>query len=127
MNWNAFYKKNLNLKINLHTPHENPCHHHHRISRLGKNHPALQPAQAKSWPEIRNDFQLDAVITVVDTPQLLDGKLESGSQTPGLEGAAPLDHKNAVDFILNQQLESADVVVLNKVDELNEDQLLKAE
>jgi cobalamin biosynthesis protein CobW len=76
---------------------------------------------------VRNDFQLDAVITVVDTPQLLDGKLESGSQTPGLEGAAPLNHENAVDFILNQQLESADVVVLNKVDELNEDQLLKAE
>ena len=83
--------------------------------------------QALGWPEVRNDFQLDAVITVVDTPQLLDGKLESGSETPGLEGAAPLTHENAVVFILNQQLESADVVVLNKVDELNEDQLLKAE
>lgn len=83
--------------------------------------------QALSWPEVRNDFQLDAVITVVDTPQLLDGKLERGSKTPGLEGSAPLDHENAVDFILNQQLENADVVVLNKVDELHEDHLLKAE
>jgi cobalamin biosynthesis protein CobW len=83
--------------------------------------------QALNWPEVRNDFQLDAVITVVDTPQLLDGKLERGSETPGLEGAAPLDHENAVDFILNQQLENADVVVLNKVDELHEDQLLEAE
>jgi cobalamin biosynthesis protein CobW len=83
--------------------------------------------QALAWPEIRNDFQLDAVITVVDTPQLLDGRLESGAETPGLTGSAPLDHENAVEFILNQQLESADVVVLNKVDDLNEGQLLQAE
>jgi cobalamin biosynthesis protein CobW len=83
--------------------------------------------RALAWPEIRNDFQLDAVLTVVDTPQLLDGNLESGKSIPGAEAAAAPQHVASVDFILNQQLENADVVVLNKIDDLAEDSLLKAE
>src|ERR1700758_521556 len=83
--------------------------------------------RALAWPEIRNDFQLDAVLTVVDTPQLLDGHLESGQPIPGLDGAEAPPHAASVDFILNQQLENADVVVLNKIDDLGEEDLLKAE
>jgi cobalamin biosynthesis protein CobW len=83
--------------------------------------------RALAWPEIRNDFQLDAVLTVVDTPQLLDGNLESGKSIPGVEAADAPQHAASVDFILNQQLENADVVVLNKIDDLAEDSLLKAE
>jgi cobalamin biosynthesis protein CobW len=83
--------------------------------------------RALAWPEVRNDFQLDAVLTVVDTPQLLDGNLESGKSIPGAEAADAPQHVASVDFILNQQLENADVVVLNKIDDLAEDLLLKAE
>ena len=83
--------------------------------------------RALAWPEIRNDFQLDAVLTVVDTPQLLDGNLESGKPIPGLDRAEAPQHAASVDFILNQQLENADVVVLNKIDDLGEEALLKAE
>ncbi len=83
--------------------------------------------RALAWPEIRNDFQLDAVLTVVDTPQLLDGNLESGKPIPGLDQAEAPGHAASVDFILNQQLENADVVVLNKIDDLSEQSLLKAE
>ena len=83
--------------------------------------------RALAWPEIRNDFQLDAVLTVVDTPQLLGGNLESGKPIPGADAAAAPQHAASVDLILNQQLENADVVVLNKIDDLAEDALMKAE
>jgi cobalamin biosynthesis protein CobW len=83
--------------------------------------------RALAWPEIRNDFQLDAVLTVVDTPQLLVGNLESGKPIPGVEAAAAPPHAASVDMILSQQLENADVVVLNKIDELTDDSLMKAE
>jgi cobalamin biosynthesis protein CobW len=83
--------------------------------------------RALAWPEIRNDFQLDAVLAIVDTPQLLAGNLEKGQPIPGARNAKVPEHVNSVDLILNQQLENADVVVLNKIDELAEEQLLNAE
>jgi cobalamin biosynthesis protein CobW len=48
--------------------------------------------RALAWPEIRNDFQLDAVLTVVDTPQLLAGNLETGKPIPGAEQSAVPEH-----------------------------------
>ena len=83
--------------------------------------------RALAWPEVRNDFQLDAVLAIVDTPQLLAGNLEKGKPIPGADKTGVPEHVNSVDLILNQQLENADVVVLNKVDELAEEQLLNAE
>jgi cobalamin biosynthesis protein CobW len=83
--------------------------------------------RALAWPEIRNDFQLDAVLAIVDAPQLLAGNLEKGQPIPGASNGEVPEHVNSVDLILNQQLENADVVVLNKIDELAEEQLLNAE
>jgi len=82
---------------------------------------------ALNWPEVRADFQLDAVITVVDVPQLIAGELETGKPIPGADAAEAPSHVDAVDAILLQQLENADVVVLNKIDDVSEDQLLAAE
>jgi len=83
--------------------------------------------RALAWPEVRNDFQLDAVLAVVDTPQLLAGNLDKGKPIPGADRTEIPEHVNSVEHILNQQLENADVVVLNKIDELEEERLLKAE
>ncbi len=85
--------------------------------------------KALAWPEIRNDFQLDAVLTIVDTPELLGGALEVGQPVPGVQeakGELP-SHLGSVEVILNQQLENADVVILNKIDQLNDEALEKAE
>ena len=82
---------------------------------------------ALAWPEIRNDFHLDSVLAVVDTPQLLSGNLECGKPIPGAASAETPDHATSVDAILNQQLENADVVVLNKIDTLDDESLIKAE
>lgn len=69
-------------------------------------------------PDLANDFILDATISVVDTPLLLSGQFER---------AAEIGPQAAVAALFEQQLESADVVVLNKIDGLDEDTLLQAE
>ncbi|MES2308771.1 MAG: GTP-binding protein, partial [Verrucomicrobiota bacterium] len=80
------------------------------------------------WPEIRNEFQLDAVLTVVDTPQLIEGALDAGKPIPGASSGGEVpNHTNSVEQILNEQLENADVVILNKIDDLSESNLEIAE
>jgi cobalamin biosynthesis protein CobW len=64
-------------------------------------------------PELGADFILDATLAVVDTPLLLSDQFE-----PGADAAAT---------VFGQQLEFADVVVLNKIDALDDDALLLAE
>jgi len=68
-------------------------------------------------PELAAHFILDATLAVVDTPLLLDDRFEQ--QGCGADEAAAA--------MFERQLEYADVVVLNKIDDLNEDQLLDAE
>ena len=63
-------------------------------------------------PELRNDFVLDATLVVVDTPRLLAGEFQP---------------QDAAGALFDLQLANADVVVLNKIDELDTDALLRAE
>jgi len=67
-------------------------------------------------PELAAHFILDATLAVVDTPLLLDDRFAKGSSTD-----------DAVADMFNRQLEFADVVVLNKIDDHGEEQLLDAE
>ncbi|MGH8078555.1 MAG: CobW family GTP-binding protein, partial [Lysobacter sp.] len=66
-----------------------------------------------------NDFVLDATLAVVDTPLLLSGQFERNGSAPSPQAA--------VAALFEQQLEDADIVVLNKIDDLAEDALLAAE
>ena len=70
-------------------------------------------------PELAANFILDATLAVVDTPLLLADEFDD-SQTISSPQAA-------VATLFKQQLEYADVVVLNKIDALDEDDLLTAE
>jgi len=65
--------------------------------------------------DLRDEFILDATLAVVDTPLLLSDQFE--------HGGAP----NPAASMFEQQLEFADVVVLNKIDALDEEALLLAE
>lgn len=74
-------------------------------------------------PELAGDFILDATLAVVDTPLLLSDQFDR-EQNPDSPHAAVAD---SVATLFEQQLEFADVVVLNKIDELDEAALLLAE
>lgn len=65
-------------------------------------------------PELAADFILDATLAVVDTPLLLSDQFERATAAP-------------VSTLFDQQLEYADVAVLNKIDALDEEALLLAE
>jgi cobalamin biosynthesis protein CobW len=88
--------------------------------------------------ELADGFVLDATLVVVDTPRLLAGEFDRGAAGPGRlgevwESAAvgeARDHESmteSVGLLFDQQLAGADVVVLNKIDELDDTALLKAE
>ncbi len=63
-------------------------------------------------PELGDRFILDATLAVVDTPLLLASQFDAG---------------DAVDGMFALQLAAADVVVLNKIDDVNDEGLLAAE
>lgn len=70
-------------------------------------------------PELAAHFILDATLAVVDTPLLLADEFEDNQVQTSPQGA--------IAKLFEQQLEYADVVVLNKIDALDEDNLLTAE
>lgn len=74
-------------------------------------------------PELAGDFILDATLAVVDTPLLLSDQFDH-KHCPDSPHAAVAD---SIATLFELQLEYADVVVLNKIDTLDEDALLLAE
>jgi len=74
-------------------------------------------------PELAKDFILDATLAVVDTPLLLSDRFDRDLNADGPHAAVA----DSVATLFERQLEYADVVVLNKIDALDEDALLLAE
>jgi cobalamin biosynthesis protein CobW len=74
-------------------------------------------------PELADDFVLDATLVVVDTPRLLAGEF----RRPGVGAGSADGAIDAAASLFDQQLAGADVVVLNKIDDLDTDALLAAE
>lgn len=73
-------------------------------------------------PQLAPHFILDATLAVVDTPLLLSDRF--ARSTDDIGGTISAD---AIAGMFEQQLEYADVVVLNKIDTLQEEDLLLAE
>lgn len=92
---------------------------HVLIETSGVALPSAAMARLQS-AELADDFILDATLVVVDTPRLLTGQFHRPQQ-----GITAVD--KSIGVLFDQQLASADVVVLNKIDELDADALLAAE
>jgi cobalamin biosynthesis protein CobW len=73
--------------------------------------------EALRRPELAQRFILDATLAVIDTPLLLAGKFEASDDATAAAAAT----------LFQLQLDAADVVVLNKIDDLLEEDLLHAE
>jgi len=87
--------------------------------------------KAFNWPAIRSRVTVDGVVTVVDAPAVAEGRFADDPDAVAAQRAADpsLDHDNPLAEVYEDQLNAADLVVLNKADLLDETALaaLRAE
>jgi len=74
--------------------------------------------KAFGWPSIRNRVMVDGVVTVVDGPAVADGRFADDPAAVAAQRAADesLDHDNPLSEVYLDQIQCADLVVLNKSD-----------
>lgn len=82
--------------------------------------------QAFNWPGIKEYCTVDAVITVVDGPAIAAGRFAADEDKVKAQRIADesLDHDPSLQELLDDQLNSADLVVVSKSDLLTEDEKL---
>ncbi|MEB5319823.1 cobalamin biosynthesis protein CobW [Pseudomonas aeruginosa] len=83
--------------------------------------------QAFQWPEIRNACTVDAVITVVDSPAVAAGTFAAHPEQVDQQRRQDpnLDHESLLHELFEDQLASADLVILNKADQLDAEALAR--
>ncbi|WP_312024559.1 cobalamin biosynthesis protein CobW [Pseudomonas aeruginosa] len=83
--------------------------------------------QAFQWPEIRNACTVDAVITVVDSPAVAAGTFAAHPEQVDQQHRQDpnLDHESPLHELFEDQLASADLVILNKADQLDTEALAR--
>lgn len=81
--------------------------------------------KAFSWPSVRTRLTVDGVIAVVDTPAVADGRFADDPEAMAAQqeaGMAP-DHDNPLAEVFEDQIQAADLIVLNKTDLVTAHQL----
>ncbi len=78
--------------------------------------------KAFNWPAVRSRVTVDGVIAVVDGPAVAAGRFADDPLAVAAQRAADpsLDHDNPLAEVYEDQLQAADLVVLNKADLLSE-------
>jgi cobalamin biosynthesis protein CobW len=77
--------------------------------------------KAFNWPEVRTRVTVDGVIAVVDGPAAAAGLFAADPKAVAAQRAADpsLDHDSPLEELFGDQLGCADLVLLNKVDQLD--------
>ena len=77
--------------------------------------------RAFNWPEIRSRVTVDGVVTVVDAPAVAGGRFadDPAAVQARREADEMLDHDSPLEEVFEDQLLSADLVLLNKSDMLD--------
>lgn len=85
--------------------------------------------QAFHWPSIRNAFTVDSVVTVVDGPAAASGQFAANPVAVDAQRRADpnLDHESPLHELFEDQLASADLVILNKTDLMDAAQIAAVE
>ncbi|MCX2563688.1 cobalamin biosynthesis protein CobW [Acetobacter thailandicus] len=85
--------------------------------------------KAFGWPTIRSRMTVDGVITVVDAPAIATGRFADDPEAVARQREADpsLDHDNPLAEVFEDQLNAADLVVLNKTDLTDTGELAKVE
>ena len=85
--------------------------------------------QAFQWPTLRNTFTVDAVVTVVDAPAVAAGDFADDPVAVDAQRRADdnLDHDSPLHELFEDQLATADLVVVHKTDGLTAAQLAAVE
>ena len=81
--------------------------------------------KAFNWPEIRTRVTVDGVIAVIDAEAVAAGRFAPDLEAVAAQRAADeaLDHDSPLEEVFEDQLNCADMVVINKTDLLREDTL----
>ncbi len=76
--------------------------------------------QAFNWPEIKSSCTVDAVVTVVDGPAAAAGQFAANASAVDAQRRADpnLDHESPLHELFEDQISAADLVVLNKIDQM---------
>ena len=74
--------------------------------------------RAFNWPEIKSRVTVDGVITVVDAKALAEGRFadDEAAVQARRQADSNLDHENPIEELFEDQLNCADMVILNKTD-----------
>lgn len=80
--------------------------------------------KAFNWPSIKTRMTVDGVVTLVDSPAVLAGQFADDPDAVAQQRAADpsLDHDNPLHEVFEDQLCSADLVILNKIDLVTSEQ-----
>jgi cobalamin biosynthesis protein CobW len=83
--------------------------------------------QAFAWPEIRTATTVDGVLTVIDAAALAAGRFADDPMAVAAQRAADpsVDHDNPLEEVFGDQLACADLVILNKTDLVEPDELAR--
>lgn len=81
--------------------------------------------KAFEWPTVKHQTTVDGVVAIVDSKALIEGKFAHNEDLvqKQREDDESIDHVNSLHEVFNDQLVCADVVVLNKADLLNDEEI----
>ena len=81
--------------------------------------------RAFNWPEIKARVSVDSVITLVDAKALSEGRFADDEEAIAAQRAADpsVEHESPIQELFHDQLNSADLVLMNKSDLISSDEL----
>lgn len=81
--------------------------------------------RAFNWPEIKSRVTVDGVVTVVDAKAISEGRFADDEEAIAAQRASDpnVDHENPIQELFEDQLNCADMVILNKTDLLSVEEL----